>query len=333
MRLRAALLTLATAGLLAVTAPAYARSQTGSGGAAIVTPSLSTGPVYPKDFPDPYVIYAGGQYVAYATGSNGLQLQMLTSRDLVNWSNVSDPITLPLWAVPGYTWAPGVVQLGGKFVMYYTARYLVTQKQCIGVATSSAATGPFLDGSSKPLVCQTPGSIDPYPYIAPNGVPYLVWKSDDNSSGQRTNLWSQRLSADGLSLIGSASHLLQANSTYHFSPSWQKSIVEGPAMVQSGSSYYLFYGGGYWNTSGSGIGYAVCSSPTGPCTDQSKAGPWVGSHGAAVGPQGPSIFRDSSGQLHMAYAAWTGGAGYANHGVRSLWIDALTFNSGKPVLG
>ncbi|HEY2428341.1 MAG TPA: family 43 glycosylhydrolase, partial [Acidimicrobiales bacterium] len=209
MRLRAAFITMAAAGLLAVTAPAYAQGGAGSGGSTIVTPSLSTAPVYGKDFPDPSVLYTGGQYVAYATGTGGLNLQMMTSTDLLHWGTVADPLlNLPTWALPGWTWAPGVIPLGGKFVMYYTARDVLTDKQCVGVATSTSATGPFVGSSLTPLVCQTPGSIDPNPYIAPTGVPYLIWKSDDNSSGARTNLWSQRLSADGLSLIGSPSHLL-----------------------------------------------------------------------------------------------------------------------------
>jgi hypothetical protein len=37
--------------------------------------------------------------------------------------------------------------------------------------------------------------------------------------------------------------------------------------------------------------------------------------------------------LRMAYAAWTGGVGYSNGGVRSLWVDNLSFTSGRPVLG
>jgi beta-xylosidase len=321
MRRWVALITIVGAALVAVAAPA--RAQTG------VPPE----PSYPKDFPDPSVIYAGGQYVAYATGSGNLELQVMSSHDLQHWGNVTNPLPRPpLWAALGFTWAPGVTQLGGRYVMYYTARYLTTDKQCIGVATSSVPVGPFVDNSLMPLICQPPGSIDPSPFIAPNGKPYLVWKSDDNSSGNRTNLWSQALTPDGLSLVGSAGHLLEGNVTYGLEPSWQRMVVEGPTMVSSGGSYYLFYGGGKWDSTGSGIGYAVCSSPMGPCSDRSAAAPWAATHGAVVGPQGPSVFRDPRGQLRLAYAAWTGPVGYAYGGARSLWLGNLSFVNGRPVL-
>jgi beta-xylosidase len=321
MRRLVALLTIVGAALVAVGVPA--RAETGAPAA----------PSYPKDFPDPHVIYAGGRYVAYATGTDGLELQVMTSGDLAHWGSVSNPLPHPpLWAALGFTWAPGVVRLGGRYVMYYTARYLTTDKQCIGLATSSAPTGPFVDNSVLPFICQQPGSIDPDPVIAADGKPYVVWKSDDNSSGQRTNLWSQALSGDGLSLVGSPRRLIEGNVTYGLVPSWQRLVVEGPAMVLSGGAYYLFYGGGKWDSRGSGIGYAVCSSPLGPCSDRTMAAPWVATRAAVVGPQGPSIFRDSRGQLRLAFAAWTGPVGYANGGVRSLWLGNLSFSSGRPVL-
>jgi beta-xylosidase len=304
--------------------------------AAAASVTLSTAPAHPGDFPDPTVLYTGGQYVAYSTGSGGKNLQVMTSPDLQHWGPVTDPLpTLPGWAAIGFTWAPGVEPVGGGFVMYYTARDVASGRQCVGAATSGSPTGPFTDSSSAPLVCQTVngGSIDPSPFLDSTGTRYLVWKSDDNSIGKLTNLWSQKLSASGLAVVGSPTRLLTANRTYRFGSSWQQSVIEGPAMWESAGRYVLFYGGGPWNTSGSGIGYATCSSPAGPCTDQSQAAPWLASRAVAVGPQGPSPFVDATGRSRLAYAAWTGGVGYQNGGVRSLWIDALEFKSGRPILG
>jgi hypothetical protein len=87
----------------------------------------------------------------------------------------------------------------------------------------------------------------------------------------------------------------------------------------------LFYGANDWSTANAAIGYALCTSPIGPCVDASVFGPWMASHGLAVGPSGPAVFVDTSGSLRLAYHAWLGGVGYANAGVRSLWIDHLVF--------
>jgi beta-xylosidase len=295
---------------------------------------LSQAPAYPGDFPDPFVVAAGGAYWAYSTGSGGLNLQVMSSPDLVHWTAPVEALrTLPLWASRGLTWAPGVIFTGGQYVMYYTVHDAAAGRQCISVAVSpaSAPGGPFTDNSPAPLVCQLDhgGSIDPNPFRTPSGALYLLWKSDDNAIGNLTNLWSQPLAANGLSLTGSPTRLL----TERWWSPWQAPAIEGPTMVVSQGTYYLFYGGGNWDSSAAGMGYATCRSVTGPCTDQSVWAQWVGSHGLAVGPSGPTVFTIPGGGLAVAYHAWTGGVGYQNGGVRSLWIDTLGFSQGRPGLG
>ena len=44
-------------------------------------------------------------------------------------------------------------------------------------------------------------------------------------------------------------------------------------MMKYQSSYYLFYSANWWESSSYGIGYAVCSSPAGPCTKKTLDGP------------------------------------------------------------
>jgi beta-xylosidase len=296
--------------------------------------ALSQAPAYPRDFPDPFVLYADGAYWAYSTGSGGRNLQVMSSPDLVHWTAPVDPLPttrLPSWASIGSTWAPGVIRVGGQFVMYYTVHDVAAGRQCISTAVSATPGGPFSDGSNGPLVCQLDhgGSIDPNPFRTPSGALYLLWKSDDNAIRNPTNLWSQPLTADGLALTGSPTRLLTES---WWSP-WQAPAIEGPTMVAFQGTYYLFYGGGNWDSSAAAMGYATCRSASGPCANQSVWAPWVGSHGLAVGPSGPSVFALPSGGLDVAYHAWTGGVGYQNGGVRSLWIDTLGFSRGRPVLG
>lgn len=289
--------------------------------------ALSTAPAYSGDFADPSMLVANGRYYSYATGF-GSNLQAISSSDLVTWGAVRDPLPkLPSWGEPGLTWAPAVAQFGSTYVMYYTVRSRSLRMQCISVATAATPDGPFIDSSRTPLTCQKKlgGSIDPQPFVSPNGTPYLVWKSDNNAVGQPTSLWSQRLSADGRSVVGSPTNLLTATA------SWQRGVIEGPSMWSNNGAYYLFYGANGWNSADAAIGYATCSGPLGPCINQSVTAAWMTSHGAGIGPSGPTIFTDATGSTRIAYHAWTEGVGYGN-GVRSLWIDTVSFATGKPVL-
>ena len=291
--------------------------------------AVSSAPAYPGDFPDPYVLLAGSTYWAYATGSAGRNLQVISSPDLRTWSAPADPLpVLPAWSRPGLTWAPGVLPVGGRFLMYYTVRDAASDRQCISVASAGSPGGPFTDTSSAPLVCQVAngGSIDPTPFVDATGA-YLLWKSDDNALGRPTHLWGQRLSSDGGSLVGSPALLLSQDRP------WQSPVIEGPSMVADGGVYYLFYGAGDWSSAAAAIGYARCASPLGPCTNASTSGPWLGSRPHAAGPSGPAVFVDAAGATRLAYHAWTGAVGYQNGGVRSLWVDRLRFRLGRPVLG
>jgi beta-xylosidase len=291
--------------------------------------AISTAPVYAGDFPDPSVLLVDNTYWAYSTGSAGRNLQVMSSPDLRSWTSPVDPIpVLASWARPGLTWAPDVLLVGGTYLMYYTVRDGASGRQCISVGVSSVPAGPFTDTSSGPLLCQLAngGSIDASPVVTSAGT-YLVWKSDDNALGRRTHLWSQQLSSDGRSLVGSRSLLLSADSA------WQGAIIEGPSMVESSGIYYLFYGANAWDSASAAIGYAWCISPLGPCINASILGPWMASHGSGSGPSGPDVFVDAFGATRLAYHAWTGTVGYENGGVRSLWVDPLTFVALFPNVG
>ena len=135
------------------------------------------------------------------------------------------------------------------------------------------------------------------------------------------------MSADGRALVGSRSLLLSADAA------WHGSIIEGPSMVEVGGLSFLFYGANAWESSNAAIGYAWCVTPLGPCINASILGPWMASHGTGLGPSGPEVFVDASGATKLAYHAWTGAVGYQNGGVRSLWIDPVTFVALFPTAG
>src|SRR5687767_11092456 len=58
-------------------------------GASAATAEPSFVPVYRDNFPDPFVLLNGSEFIAYAT-NDGINLPMLVSRDLVNWARVTD---------------------------------------------------------------------------------------------------------------------------------------------------------------------------------------------------------------------------------------------------
>jgi beta-xylosidase len=288
-----------------------------------------TNPVYNFDFPDPHVILVGDTYYAYSTNVYPFNIPAITSTDLVHWESFGDVLpALPKWAVPNfeYAWAPGVIQIEDKFVMYHVAREKEIDKQCIGVAVSENPGGPFTDPNEEPFICQADlgGSIDAYPYRDDDDKLYLFWKNDGNCCGLQVALWVQELSPDGLTRLGEPVKLIVRDQ------SWETPLIENPAMVRQDDRYYLFYSGNWWESHTYAVGYAVCETVTGPC-EKPLDKPWFEFKPPVMGPGGESFFTDRKGNLWMAYHAWTGAdVGYPS-GKRSLHIDLVTFEDDKPV--
>ena len=288
-------------------------------------------PVYPHDFPDPFVLTTPSTYYAYATQTGRTNVQLLTSTDLRTWRRLPDALpTLPRWAAPGRTWAPAVWQRGGRYVLYYTTRHAASGRQCISVAVAATPRGPFVDRSAGPLVCQLPlgGSIDPAPFADRGGTPYLLWKSDANAVGRRTQLWSQPLTADGLRLTGKPVALLTDGAR------WEAGVIEAPDLVRTDAGLLLFYSGGRYDSAGYAVGYARCTGVQGPCTKVTTRAPWLRSRAGVAGPGGQCVFRNRGGAWRIAYHGWPPDrVGYPRGGARMLWIDPLSLVGGRPRLG
>jgi beta-xylosidase len=296
-------------------------------------PVVYTNPVIARDFADPFVYVEQPTYYAFATNAGGSNIQAASSTDLVHWTALPDALpTLPSWAASGLTWAPSVAKRAGTYVVYYTARNAAAGFQCISAATANAPSGPYVDASTAPLICQTAvcGSIDPSPFVDSAGNPYLVWKSDENAAacGTPPRLWSAHLSADGLSLVDPPVVLLTRDQA------WEGAVIEGPSMVPASGRYLLFYSANDYASANYAIGYAVCDSPVGPCekkTTDAAGGAWVRSSGAALGPGGQEFFTDTAGRPWMVYHAWTSPlTGYGSGGARSMRIDAVSFSAVAP---
>ncbi len=286
-------------------------------------------PVFTGDFADPFVLQVGTTFYAYATNTPLANVPVGSGAIGRSAHLDGDALPhLPAWSEPGHVWAPAVTLAGNEFRLYYTTRDRASGRQCISVATSTSPTGPFLDRSDAPLVCQLAagGSIDPSP-IAVAGVEYLMWKNDGNCCGIPTRIWIAPLTTDGSHLAGPASLLLAPDQP------WEHGLIEGPSMIENDGRFYLFYSANVWDTSHYAMGYAVCDSVTGPCHKPTTR-PWLASTGADTGPGGGSALPTRLGPDLFVYAAWSGdNVGYAHGGSRHLVVRPLRFANGVPTLG
>ena len=233
---------------------------------------------------------------------------------------------LPAWATIGGTWAPSAVQMAdGTYRLFFAARS-VAGPECIGVATSTSALGPYRSTSSQPLECQTSmgGSIDPSVYVDQDGSLWLLWKNDGNATGQGVWLWSSRLAPDGRSLAGPSTALL-TTSAY-----WQQGVIENPDLVSIDGTLYLFYSGGTWSDASYGTGFATCAGPAGPCTNRTSAGP-LDPDVDAVGNGSLATFPLFDGRTGIAWSAWADGDA-AGGGSRTLFIGHIRIGGYGPEL-
>ena len=306
--------------------------------AAAVTLSPSTTPAFAGDAGDPDVVYSAGTYFAFTTGTklgNYIQALVSTSPSSGYHSYTGNSFgSTALAAPPGWETtdtqtSPGVFDWGGRWLMYYDAAQSPyasdSGHDCISVAVGGATLSPsnpqFTDSSGGGLVCQPTGSIDPSPFVDPaSGRAYLMWKQNDGGSSSQATIWSQQLSANGLSLVGSPSELM-FNDTAAYP--WENT-VEDPSMVDAGGTYSLLFSAGVYTTTGYSEGITTCAGPLGPCGTDSRI---LTTYGSVLGPGGGSLFADATGAFWMDYAAWQGGnAGCTNYNcgaTRQLFVTPI----------
>lgn len=298
------------------------------------TPTVSANnfqnPVIRSDFPDPSILEVGNNYYAYATNANGKNIQVAYSSDAIQWNLLPDAMpALPSWVQLGgsYVWAPEVMRIGTKYVMYYTARDQQSNKQCVGVATSDKPEGKFRDTSSRALVCQVDegGTIDPSPFRDGDKL-YLYFKNDGNCCALTTYLYTQQLSSDGLSVVGKPTRLVSNDKL------WEGNVVEAPDMFKHNGKYYLFFSANSYAGVNYAVGYATCQSVTGPCTESTQ-NPILKSQMArqpfVIGPGGESVFQVGN-QTWIAYHAWNVNPDGSQGDNRYMWLDRINWQNDTP---
>jgi beta-xylosidase len=305
-------------------------------------------PVYETNFPDPFIVPHNGQFLAYATNAEGGQanVQMAVSTNLIDWAplrqggKLHDAMpTLPPWALKGWTWAPEVIRLDGKYLLYFTAREKSSGRQCTGVASSADPKGPFVSTANQPLVCQRDlgGTIDATPFRDADGQLYLYYKNDGNAIRKPTDIFAQKLTPDGLSLTGTPVALLRNDKP------WEAHVIESPTMVRQDGKYIMFFSANHFGwephqrLSPYAMGFARCQGPMGPCVDAPN-NPILYSYndkeaGCLSGPGHQALFEVSGRQFIVFHAHGArGGCRNAEKG-RYMYIAPLVWQSGEPKVG
>jgi hypothetical protein len=248
---------------------------------------------------DPFVMTTPDLNYMYSSGFGGSApwVPLRTFQRIENLSGVSDVMPQPpSWAQKGQAiWGPDVRKVGNRYVMWFTALWKAKMPtggfpRCLGWATATSPSGPFIDSASAPQICQLDyfGDIDPRTFVDPSGQEWLYWKSDDNAGWalgvKATKFFAQQLASDGTTLEGSPTIIYQADKD------WEGSMVEAPQMVLDHGTYYLFFSGNASASEASGIGIGTCNGPAGPCHSP-YLGPWLGSNLNGAGPGEISLFQ------------------------------------------
>ncbi|MBF8192073.1 family 43 glycosylhydrolase [Nonomuraea sp. K274] len=215
-------------------------------------------PVHRLGTADPGVLDVDGVWYCYSTsGSSTGAIPIRRSTDGgATWSDVGRvfPIDgLPTWVTgPKRFWAPEVHAFGGGYVIYYASdgpqRWF-----CVGAATADHPEGPWTD-LGNPLVSRPDYSvIDPSFFVDPTtGRSYLLWKNNTNAltPPRPTALVLQEVTADGLTLVGTATDLL------FNTLEWEGKVVEAPSLIFHKGWYYLFYSGNNFGNASYAVGVA-----------------------------------------------------------------------------
>jgi beta-xylosidase len=280
------------------------------------------------NFPDPFVARFGKTFHAYATGhrtaAGQVNVQHIRSANLTEWSASAEAFphaNLPAWVDREHpqVWAPEVMEVAGRYVLYFNARHDVLtrvekppeegramQRHCLGAAVAARPEGPFV-GIDAPLVCQefADGVIDAGIFRdGPGGALYVYYKDDGNCCGRGSAIYAQGLSPDGLAALGAPVKLVANNDSPETHDDWEWLVVEAPTMVKRGGAYYLFYSGNFFGNRNYAVGYLSCASPRGPCRDHGD-NPilWAHPGSALLGPGHQSVM-DERGRSFIFFHGW-----------------------------
>jgi arabinan endo-1,5-alpha-L-arabinosidase len=259
---------------------------------------------------DPTVARYAGGWVAVSTGPGAPRAT--APQPGGPWQNIPSALTTqPSWALSGRYWASDLVEVNGVWLLYFSAEVvgLGLDGRCIGVATASDPSQPFVPGE-RPLVCprqaQTPraydkvkhrgrdlpkdGVIDPDYFKDRGGQQYLLYRTQGTPSSIRM----VKLPSSGLPEGRAQSkELVRRNG-----------VIENPTMLRRGREYVLLTSEGDFGE----CTYKTTFRHSTDLTDWSaaKRQTLVDTRKSGLcGPGGADLGRGANGEPMLFFHAWT----------------------------
>ena len=287
-------------------------------------------PVFPRPFPDPFVLKFRNEYFAYCTDfwRDGRVFGVLHSRDLVNWTANPSGAMQRLDTDAPFYWAPEVTYRNGKFYLYYSVGNETLME--IRVAVSDRPDGGFVD--SGHCLTSEDFAIDAHVFFDDDGQKYLFYATDflrHTHIGTGTVVDKM---IDFFTLAGNPRPVTRAKFDWQVYDPQRKEkggvrwhTVEGAFVLKRKDIYYEMFSGGNWQNITYGVSFAVTD-------DIEKGEEWTQfSDGEkvlpilrtipdlVVGPGHNSVIRGANNrELFCVYHRWT------EHG-RVLAIDRMDF--------
>lgn len=239
-------------------------------------------PVWEPVLADPSVIRHEGVYYAFGTQDDGVWGDdygvkygpILSSKNLVDWEyegSVFEAYNRPGgdWAsLNAGIWAPDIVKIKDKFVLYYSLSIWGDPNPGIGVAVADHPLGPWED-KGKLFTSEEIGvnnSIDATVFLDEDENVYIIW-------GSFRGLYGVELTKDGLSLKGGVEFANENKvliAGLDTSTPWNGDTYEAPYVIYKDDYYYMFVSSGTCcegHNSTYNVRVARSKNPLGPYVD------------------------------------------------------------------
>lgn len=287
-------------------------------------------PVYPKSFPDPFVLKHRGEYFGYSTGfgADGRVFSVINSKNLVDWEDVGSAME-PIDDAPPFYWAPEVSYDNGKFYLYYSAGN--ESLMSLRVAVSDRPDGGFVD-SGRVLTTEE-FAIDAHVFVDDDGQRFMFYATDFlEHTHIGTGIVIDRM-VDWFTLAGDPRPVTRAKFDWQVYDPQRKEkggvrwhTVEGPSVLKRKGRYYEMFSGGNWQNTTYGVSFAVSDridsdSEWSQYCDGATVLPILRTiPESAVGPGHNSVVRGPNNrELYCIYHKWTDAG-------RVMAIDRMDFS-------
>ena len=261
---------------------------------------------------DPFILRASdGRYYLYCTSEDGSGFPVRSSADLLNWTEHGLALRAKdgRWANDTF-WAPECYELGGKYVLLYSANWKDNPTQAlenyrIGAAVADTPVGPFVEMSDRPI-------FDPgYPIIDANlyqeGGRYFLYYSrccyEHNVDGlEESWIYGVELKPDFSGVIGEPVLLLRPEQPWEgrSAAATGRRWNEGSFLMKAGDRYLMTYSGNYFGGPDYAVGYAVGQSPLGPFVKAAE-NPILERYGDVTGTGHSCMLHSPEGELLICY--------------------------------